>query len=257
MTQTTAKLIMDGTGFIAVYTLAEQLGTALSAITGTGFEMKDPALTSVRVVSGAYDARIAVGFEGEEKVTSVGIDGSGCRDEAAAQALLARLVFTLAAALPVDAVIWPGTTVRIPRQTFVTELGAALMPPGEDPAPITPRRVRCATSGKPRSGRGPVHIDRRKAPRASLPRDVGGNIIGIPTTMYSDAHMSICDADLLCGAHKGTLAGLTAQTRANITPAPLFLHHPVKGEGFRLASLAITAGGLFTTLGAMSTLPML
>ncbi|WP_425101248.1 hypothetical protein [Tropicibacter sp. S64] len=285
MTQTTARLVLTGTGFVSVYKLAEKLGEALSRCTGAAFALQDAALTGVTVVSCDHAVQLDLGFEGDETCVSVTVQSADLGTDAA-QALLARLVYPMVASFPVAAVVWPGTTLRIPKDAFLTGLGATLAPQAAAITAIAPRRViRTDSTGALR--RKAVRIDRGAATEPSLPRDAGGNVIALPVALPAaqafDAHVHAFEAhqraQLLRAASKSELqairlaegiqtpterlstwaVSLSVATVALPVAAPLIAYNLVKGEDFRVASLAMALGGLFVTLGStgvMASLPM-
>lgn len=264
MTQTIAKLVFTGTRFVAVYKLAEILGEAMSRATGEAFEAQDTSLTQVEVQSAGWSAHLDVGFEDETTVVTLGI--SLGEDLTATQALLARLTYAMASALPVEAVRWPGADISIPRDTFLEGLTDTMEAEEAEALPIVPRRVPRATARPERR--------RARMGRRTLPMTLADCPVHRPyveelhrEAMLADASAEEIDAIRADLPEQTTAARLStwavSLSVATLSPAvavPLIVHNVVRGEDFRVASLAMAVGGLFLTLsssGAMAALPLL
>ncbi|SEL34409.1 hypothetical protein SAMN05444413_10835 [Roseivivax marinus] len=242
-----------------------------------------PTLNGARATTNdGLTARLEIGvLRGRSELTAV-VESEDVEADAL-RARLAGLIWHLLPRVPATEVLWDESGVAIPRAAFIAALSDEMT---ATRATITPRRtVRSAEEG-PRTVR-PRPGSRRRAgilpPAAATRRRPAANS-DVPAHRHRfDAHVHAYDAELRrvmtlqltneeleaeriaqnapipMEARLATWAvSLSVATVSLPIAAPVLILNVVRGEDFRLASLAMGLAGFFTMLdvsGAMAALP--
>ena len=275
MTAQTATLIFETEQFVSLPKVAERLTAKLRK--EDCFEIAETSLTSLQLSSELVDLTLDLAFENQETLLRLSIDaqpGATITTEQM-QAQLARLTFVLAQQLPVGFVIWLGTELRIPRETFVEGLQAQF---GETVLPfrqVSPRRVTSARRVTERPSAEVIDSVMQQIEN----HDAGIDAVRTDDMRY-DAHVQAYErhtrAIMLREADEQELevlreevgeqpiearlstwaVSLSVATVSLPVAAPVMAYNLVRGEDMRVASLAMGLAGLFVALdtsGAMAS----
>ncbi|CUH80057.1 hypothetical protein [Tropicibacter naphthalenivorans] len=266
MNTTAAQLIFDGERLVSLPNIADLLGADLRVL--------EAGLTSLTLTDGALTFDLELAFVAQETLLTLSILGND--DVATLQARLAPMLYTLAKTLPIQAVVWGETALRIPAQTLVAGL-AASFEPAETVTPIAPRRV---SGTKPATARPSKADLAQMLPQVnSAARMAAANDNADMGAPQFDAHVKAFEtslrATLLRPASKAEIeeiraedgiipiearlstwaVSLTVATVSLPVAAPIMAYNVMRGEDLRAASLAMGLAGFFVamdTSGAMA-----
>lgn len=272
----TAKLVFTGERLVSLPKIADVIGEALRQFTAAPVSVNDVSLTGLAVTSAGITAGVDMAIQNAETVISVTVT----QDDAPNMAILARLFFALASALPASHVVWADSALRIPRATFLAGLadtfGTATPAEAGKIAQISPRRIA-------RNAARPTRHRRRPEAAAScemtpLAPTTRARTVRATDTTY-DAHVQAYEtflrsnflreaeeaeledvktpvSELPIEARLSTWAvSLSVATVALPVAAPVMIYNVARGEDLRVASLAMGLAGLFVALdsaGAMA-----
>jgi hypothetical protein len=121
-----AQLLFRGERLLSLSRLADVLMSRMLEDGESGIMLGENILTGQYVVCDAYLAGLDMAFVDGETQIALGISGHPGAEDEVSQARLARLCYALASDTPVQAVIWPGTDIRLPSDQFVANLAPLL-----------------------------------------------------------------------------------------------------------------------------------
>lgn len=136
-----AQLLFKGERLLSLGRLADVMMSRMLDDGETGIMLGENILTGQFVLCDAYLAGLDMAFVDGETQIALGISGHPGAEDEVSQARLARLCYALASDTPVQAVIWPGTDIRLPSDRFVSNL-APLMDSSVPPSATLPDRPR-------------------------------------------------------------------------------------------------------------------
>ena len=285
-TSTPARLIFSGEHFVSLPKVATIIEAQLAQLGHGTARQTEAALTAMRLATRDTDFLLDIAFENGETVLCLTVARHDC---AATDPLapLAAALYALASQLPARWVVWAGTDLRIPCDSFVAGLAAQFDPdadPDATPRPrpaIEPRRVVSSGVRAPRPLADPTASLLANSLPAVDPaaRFTSANRNDRPGTPHHDAHVLCYEhhlrAALLRAADateiealrkaQGILpvearlstwaVSLAVATVSLPVAAPVMIYNLARGEDMRVASLAMGLAGLFLALdssGAMA-----
>lgn len=286
---TTAKLVFQGERFVSLPKVAAILEAHLTEGGHEDVRQIEASLTGLCVETQEKQILLDMAFEDGETVLSVRIEAPGTAT-ATNLASLAAAVYPIACQLPVAFVIWAGTDLRIPRQTFVDGLAkqfgkietksddaTSTARPSAEVCQIAPRRVAAqagARTTRPLAGAAsnPVASCLPAVDRAARLISANANV-ELGCNRY-DAHVEAYEHNLRSSmlrladrdeiealrdeygivpleARLSTWAvSLTIATVSLPVAAPVMIYNVARGEDMRVASLAMGLAGFFLALNS-------
>lgn len=218
-TAATAKLIFGGEQFVSLPKVATILQEHFGLLGYQSVSVSEASLTSLKVIADEVCVLLDVAFESRETHLAISADHMACANKS--MVALAGALYPLAKHLPVAAVIWAGTDLRIPRETFVQGLAGQFgrvadpaaasdametgqqMPVAETAATgtipqIAPRRVVASRARSIRPLASPANLglpaDIILSAAGRAPTRMAANTSSEPRTTSFDAHVRAYEA---------------------------------------------------------------
>ncbi len=275
----TAQVVFHGERFVSLPKVADLATQHLRRNGASHATVTEASLTGLVIETEVLAVTLDLAFVSGETVLTVGLALPDGTDDAAALADLAALLYPLAQSLPATDVVWAGSDLRIPRDTFLQRLADMFGPRDPDPAPavsqIAPRRV--ARKARAKAPARPVApacaaLLRALPPVAPDARVATANDNAPLGSRHYNAHVKAYErhmrAAFLRPADEAELEALREAegiipTEARLSTwavslsiavislpvaAPVMIYNLARGEDFRVASLAMGLAGMFVAL---------